>query len=88
MEHQRDRTGNRLDYRVPQEAGLAAAALDAMLDEADAYCAAGEFLLTLQTPPGPLAFRHWLLGQFTDQLAGSSPVSWPDWAARHAPDLV
>ena len=94
---QRDETAAALDrgdesldlsYRVPQEAGLAAAALDAMLDEADAYCAAGEFLLTLQTPPGALAYRRWLLGQFTGQLSGAPPVAWPDWAARHAPDLA
>ena len=77
-----------LHYRIPQEAGLAAAALSAMLDEADDYCAGGEFLLTLRTPPGALAYRRWLLGQFTDQLSGDPPVAWPDWAARHAPDLL
>lgn len=77
-----------LHYQVPQEAGLAAAALAVMLDEADAYCAAGEFLLTLQTPARALAYRRWLLGQFTEQLGGSPPVSWPDWATRHAPDLT
>jgi hypothetical protein len=77
-----------LHYRVPKEAGLAAAALGAMLDEADEYCAGGEFLLTLRTPPGPLAYRCWLLGQFTDQLSGDPPVSWPDWAATHAPDVA
>jgi hypothetical protein len=77
-----------LRYRVPQEAGLASAALAVMLDEADDYCAQGDFLLTLKTPPGPLAYRRWLLGQFTDQLSGSPPVSWPEWAARHAPELL
>jgi hypothetical protein len=70
-------------YRLPAEAGTAAAELDAMLDEADAYCAAGDYLLTLTTPPGALAYRRWLLGQFADQAVGRPAVSWPDWAASH-----
>ncbi len=73
---------------MPKEAGLGASALGAMLGEADAYCTSGEVLLTLRTPPGALACRRWLLGQFTEQLNGAAPVSWPEWAAQHAPDLV
>jgi hypothetical protein len=72
-----------LHYRVPREAGLAAAALDAMLDEADAFCTAGDYLLTLQTPARALSFRRWLLGQFVEQLAGLPAVTWDEWSARH-----
>jgi hypothetical protein len=72
-----------LHYRIPVEAGAAAAELDAMLDEADAYCATGDYLLTLTTPPGALAYRRWILGQFVDQTAGRPAVAWPDWAAAH-----
>lgn len=75
-------------YVVPPDVGVASAGLGAMLDEADEFCAAGEYLLTLKTPPGPLAYRRWYLGQFIDQAAGQPPVSWADWAAAHAPELV
>jgi hypothetical protein len=72
-----------LHYRVPPDVGPGAAALGAMLDEADAYCAAGEYLLTLKTPPGALAYRRWFLEQFVDQAAGAAPVSWAEWSAGH-----
>ncbi len=73
-----------LHYQVPAEVSDACIALQAMLDEADEYCAAGEYLLTLKTPPGLLAFRRWFLSQFVDQVAGGQPVAWADWPGRTA----
>jgi hypothetical protein len=63
---------------LPQEAGEASRALDAMIDEADEYCRQGEHLLTLETPDDCVAYRGWYLGQIVDQLAGRPPVAWPD----------
>jgi hypothetical protein len=76
-----------LHYRVPADVGEASTDLARILDEADEYCAAGEYLLTLKTPVRPLRYRQWFLAQFIDQAAGGPPVSWGDWAAEHAPDL-
>lgn len=68
-----------LVYRLPPAAGPAAAHLETMLDEADAYCRAGRDLLTLAAPEEVVTFRHWFLGQFSDQLAGRPAVAWPDY---------
>jgi hypothetical protein len=70
-----------LTYHVPAAAGPAAAELADLLDEADRYCAAGTYLLTLTTPPGALAYRRWYIGQFVDQIAGRPPVSFAAWSA-------
>jgi hypothetical protein len=72
-----------LTFHVPAEAGPAAAQLAALLDEADDYCRRGSYLLTLQTPPGALRYRQWYIAQFVDQIAGSPPVPFPEWDARH-----
>jgi hypothetical protein len=64
-----------LEYAVPSELGGAALRLGALLDEADAFCRAGD-LLTLATQPEGLAFRHWYLGEFERQLAGQPPRPW------------
>lgn len=70
-----------LIYQVPHEAGPAAAELADLLDEADRYCAAGTYLLTLTTPPGALAYRRWYILQFVDQVAGAEPVPFAAWMA-------
>lgn len=70
--------------QVPPEAGPAARALEAVLDEADAYCRDGAHLLTLATPPDCLAYRRWYLGQVVGQLTGEPPVPWPDSAPARA----
>jgi hypothetical protein len=69
-----------LTYHVPAEAGPAAAALGDLLDEADRYCAAGTYLLTMTTPPGTLRYRRWYIRQFVDQIAGADPVPYAAWA--------
>lgn len=71
-----------LAYRVPREAGQAAQELDDLLDEADAFCRAGRHLLTLATPPEPLALRRWFLGEFVAQVGGAPPTSWAQFAGR------
>jgi anti-anti-sigma factor len=67
-----------LSYRLPPEAGAAAARLDALYDEADAYCRAGEDLLTLAAPRDAVAVRKWFLREFSRQAAGEPPQPWPD----------
>lgn len=68
-----------LVFVVPPDVAGACVALAALLDEADEYCAAGEHLLTLTTPPELVRFRRWYLDQFVDQVAGRPPVPWPDY---------
>lgn len=69
----------RLVYRVPPSVADAVRHLGAMLDEADAYCRAGQHLLTLATPPDLLRFRNWFLEEFARQVAGDAPVPWPQY---------
>lgn len=74
-----------VEYCVPPEAKEAVVALGALLDEADDFCRTGTHLLTLATPPGPLALRRWYLDQFVAQIDGAEPVPWDQWEARQAP---
>lgn len=68
-------------YEVPATAASGAAALHALLEEADEYCRKGDVLLTLETPPELIAFRRWYLGQFVEQIGGAAPQPWPGFAA-------
>jgi hypothetical protein len=68
-----------LVYQIPPEGAEASRQLLAMLDEADAYCQAGEHLLTLASPPDVVRFRRWFLEEFIDQLAGAAPVPYPEY---------
>jgi hypothetical protein len=72
-----------LAYQVPPMAGPAARHLGELFEEADAYCLAGEHLLTLTTPPDQAELRRWYLAQFIDQVAGAPPVPWPRWRSEH-----
>ena len=65
-----------LAFSLPVAASGAAAALDRMLDEADAYCAQGRHLLTLASPPEVVRFRRWYLSEVTAQLEGADPTPW------------
>ena len=71
-----------LAYEVPSRAREAALELDALLDEADAFCRAGEHLLTLATPRVIVAFRKWFLAEFVAQIDGAPPTPWAEFAAR------
>lgn len=64
-------------YHVTPSAAQACRDLLAGLDEADAFCSAGQRLITLASPPDQIAFRHWYLGEFIAQLAGGAPTPWP-----------
>lgn len=68
-----------LVYRVPTSVAPAAQRLDAMLDEAEAFCRSGAALLTLAAPPEAVALRKWQLSEFVAQLGGASPTPWPSY---------
>ena len=66
----------------PEERATAVQALADLLDEMDAYCEAGDQLLTVVTPPDLRAFRAWLFTEVTGQLRGATPTAWQE---RDAP---
>ncbi|HEY2813117.1 MAG TPA: STAS domain-containing protein [Acidimicrobiales bacterium] len=68
-----------LVYELPSEAIEACRQLRALLDEADAYCLAGEHLVTLASPPAIRSYREWFLGEFIEQSEGRAPRSWSEW---------
>ena len=65
-----------LVFDVPASAGEAAAALGAILREAEEYCRAGELLLTVAQPEVQERFNAWYLDEFTRQIAGEPPQAW------------
>ncbi len=65
-----------LRFDVPRHGGEAAAALDALLDEADTWCRDGA-MLVLAAPADVIAYRRWYLHCFVTQCAGAEPVPWP-----------
>jgi anti-anti-sigma factor len=66
-----------LTFVVARDTAEAARLLDQMLDEVDEFCRAGDRLLTLATPEPLVAFRRWLLGEFTRQIdLGLAPLPW------------
>ena len=68
-----------LTYRVPPQAAEAVAQLGDLLAEADEYCRAGDFLLTLATPPDLVRFRNWYFDEFSRQLDSRPPTPWPQY---------
>src|SRR5229473_1455832 len=66
-----------LIYLLPTEAGEASRQLDALLDEADAFCRAGQHLLTLAAPEDVIGYRRWFLNEISAQIDGSRPTPWP-----------
>src|SRR5205823_7134647 len=72
-----------LDLDVGVGAARAATHLHALLDEADVYCAAGHYLVTVPATAEARALRSWVLGQFVEQAEGRPPMSWSDWEAEH-----
>lgn len=64
-----------LDYEVPAAAAQGAAGLEALMAEADTFCA-DEQLMTLERPPMLQHFAHWYLQQFVAQIAGEPPTPW------------
>jgi hypothetical protein len=68
-----------LVYQVPPAAADGAKWLRDVLDESDAYCEAGEHLLTLAASPELRRFRCWFLDEFINQLHGADPTPFPDY---------
>lgn len=62
--------------RMPAAAGPSAAEAWLAFDAADAFCRAGEHLLTLASPAPVVAFRRWLLGQIIVQTQAGPPTPW------------
>ena len=60
----------------PEERARAVQALADLLDEMDAYCEAGDQLLTVATPADLRAFRAWLFAEVIGQLRGAAPSPW------------
>ncbi len=71
-------------YRVPAQVKQTCLALDAIIDEIDDYCRAGQ-LLTLATPPDIREFWRWSFYEFVRQVDGEPPIPWPAYAARLQP---
>lgn len=75
---ERGETSIDVHYELPRTVGPACEHFDALLDEADDYCRAGE-LLTLATPPDIAAYRRWFLCEFIVQAAGGPVTPWPQY---------
>ena len=71
-----------LVYSVPVSVAAACRRLNDALDAADQFCAAGEHLLSLGTPPRVLEFRRWYLNEFVAQVEGEAPTSWSQHRVR------
>ncbi|MFZ0667214.1 MAG: ATP-binding protein [Acidimicrobiales bacterium] len=72
---------------LPREVGPMALRLDNLLDEADAYCAAGVDLLSLEPSNDVVSLRKWLIGELARQAEGHDAVAWADspWATSAPP---
>ncbi|MBC7374672.1 MAG: hypothetical protein H7323_11850 [Frankiales bacterium] len=64
-----------LHYDVGVGVVEAVRTLEALMTEADAYCAA-EKLMTVERPPLMKRFASWYLGQFVTQCAGGPASPW------------
>jgi anti-anti-sigma factor len=68
-----------LEYRITVRLAKSARRLRELFDEVDAFCRAGEFLVTVESPPEARALRNWVLAQFMEQADGRSALSWLEW---------
>lgn len=64
-----------LVYVVPRSVVGAVTTLDALMQEADEFCAS-EQLMTVERPPLVKAFAQWYCEQFVLQCAGGEPTPW------------
>ena len=63
-------------YHVPRSVGEFCRRILEIIDEAEAYCRQGEYLLTLAAPPDVLAYQRWIVGEFVRQANGEPPKPW------------
>jgi anti-anti-sigma factor len=76
-----------LVYELPPEAAEAAEVLGSLLDEVDEFCRQGD-LVTLESEPDLVRYRHWFLAQVVDQIRhGAEPVPWDGGEPDDRPDL-
>ena len=61
---------------LPREIGTFRAPPRQLLDETDAYCAAGVELLSLEPTSEVVALRKWLIGELVRQAEGHPAVPW------------
>lgn len=66
-------------YQVPDTMAAFIKHIGELLEEADAYCRAGQHLLTLATPHEVATYRAWSLQEFERQLSGLPPTPWPEY---------
>ena len=76
-----EHTLDRVVYRLPRSAAAYVRHVAEVLEEADAYCRAGEHLLMLAAPAEIAAYRAWVFREVQRQVGGAAPVSWPDYLA-------
>jgi anti-anti-sigma factor len=75
-----------LVFEAPPALAEAAVRLEQMMDRVDAFCRAGDDLLSLATPPDLVSFRRWVLGEFVRQIdEGLAPRSWSEWEEMKEP---
>jgi Histidine kinase-like ATPase domain len=67
-----------VELQLPSAIGPIALRLANLLDETDAYCAAGIELLSLQPTDEVVNLRKWLVGELVRQAEGHPPVAWSD----------
>lgn len=68
-------------YRVPPRVVPMCEHILEVIEEADAFCRQGRYLLTLASPPDIRAYQRWILGEFIRQPRGEPPLSWADYRA-------
>jgi hypothetical protein len=70
-----------VDFELLVPARLAAGAreFDALLDQVDDYCRAGD-LLSLASSQELRRFRQWYLSEIAGQIEGRAPTMWRDFA--------
>lgn len=70
-------------YRVPPQTADVVRRIATTLDEVEEYCRAGEYLLTMASPPDVVAYRQWSMNEFERQIKGAPPMPWPEFCAAH-----
>jgi len=70
-----------LTYSVPRHARPFIRRVVEVLEEAEEFCRAGKYLLTLAAPPDVAAYRAWTFAEFDRQIAGASPTPWAEAGA-------
>lgn len=78
MQQAMDRGDEEIDlvFVIPPAVAEGAQMLAGLLEEADAYCAAGKEMLTLVATGDVVVYRNWVLEEFVRQVNGEEPRPW------------